>query len=232
MFEIDRGFIQTLKELFREDIQNGDCRLVEGDGNKTLFQQQEMPDMVIGNLPYNVGSGMIARLLTSGFHTLPMVFTLQKEVVERICATPGSPRYGSFSVLAQYAMTCKNSGTISPGSFYPAPEVSSAILSMTPGNDPLAGRGLAVLDGVLRILFHNRRKTLANNIKNMGDERRIIPRPETGQQADPASIRITPELLRSALEETDAGLKARADSLGMDDFRSIVAYILLHSSPD
>ncbi|WP_169730430.1 16S rRNA (adenine(1518)-N(6)/adenine(1519)-N(6))-dimethyltransferase RsmA [Salinispira pacifica] len=175
MFEIDRGFIALLKELFKADIHNGSLRIVEGDASKTLFSQPERPGMIIGNLPYNVGSGIISRLLTSGFHDLPMVFTLQKEVVERICANPGTPRYGSFSVLAQYAMECRNAGNISPGSFYPAPEVSSAILRMTPEKTSCGARELAILDAVLRTLFHNRRKTLANNIKKMGEGRRIKP---------------------------------------------------------
>jgi 16S rRNA (adenine1518-N6/adenine1519-N6)-dimethyltransferase len=132
LFEIDRGFIIALNELFQNEIHDGRLRIAEGDARKTLFSQGTVPDGILGNLPYNVGSKIIADLITGGFAGVPMVFTLQREVVERICAAPGGKEYGSFSILCQYAMNASNHGVISASSFYPAPEVQSGIVSLSP----------------------------------------------------------------------------------------------------
>ena len=91
VFEIDAGFIGCLEELFAGELQDGSLSIVKGDARRTLFQQNSRPAAITGNLPYNIASGLVSRLITQGFASVTMVFTFQKEVVERICARPGQP---------------------------------------------------------------------------------------------------------------------------------------------
>ena len=206
VFEIDRGFIACLRKLFADEIEAGSFSIVAGDARKTLFQQAERPAAIIGNLPYNIASGLVSRLIARGFANLPMVFTFQKEVVERICARPSERIYGSLSILCQYAMEVKHCGIISPGSFFPVPEVCSAIVKLSP-RDSETGQNLEVLERLLGILFGSRRKTIANNVRqSLGPER---------------SEPVLKSIVRAGL---DLGL--RAERLSVEDFRRMVAILL------
>ena len=93
-FEIDHGFASILRsQAFADD----DFTLVEGDALKTLFQRPMDADRIVGNLPYNVGSQIIARLIENSYLPPLMVFTLQREVADRMRAKPGDADYSSFS---------------------------------------------------------------------------------------------------------------------------------------
>ena len=85
-FEIDHGFASVLRE---EAFADEDFTLVEGDALETLFSVDPDFSTIVGNLPYNVGSQVIARLIESGLLPDSMVFTLQKEVAARMAARPG-----------------------------------------------------------------------------------------------------------------------------------------------
>jgi 16S rRNA (adenine1518-N6/adenine1519-N6)-dimethyltransferase len=214
VFEIDRGFISALKEIFAVELEDGRLGIIEGDAKKTLKVQPSTPDFIVGNLPYNVGSAIIADLISSGAGAFPMVFTLQREVVDRICASPGDKEYGSFSMLCQYAMKAENCGTISSASFYPAPEVQSAIVRLSPlhgGTDFPSPAELNLLDRFLRMIFSSRRKTLYNNI------RRGAAAPG-GTGPDAADY-------LAALEQAGIDPAARAESLSVADVRRIISSI-------
>ena len=100
-FEIDHGFVKILNEQAFNDEEN--FTLVEGDALKTLFKKRllPLPERIIGNLPYNVGSVIIAKLIEQSYLPPMMIFTLQKEVVDRMVGKVGSESYSSFSVLTQ-----------------------------------------------------------------------------------------------------------------------------------
>jgi 16S rRNA (adenine1518-N6/adenine1519-N6)-dimethyltransferase len=151
-----------------------------------------------------------------------MVFTLQKEVVQRMTAAVGDKEYGSFSILCQFNMEARNHGTISSGAFYPAPEVSSAIVSLTPGAQALTATDAArrqregrILDIVLRTLFASRRKTINNNIGKL--------QPVEGLSSD---------ILRSSIEECGFELSRRAETLSPSDYRAIVDAVLKNIPTD
>ncbi len=214
VFEIDRGFVSALEELFAVELIEERITIVEGDAKKTLFSQDHQPALIAGNLPYNVGSAIIARLITGGLYNTPMVFTLQREVVERICAKPGDPEYGSFSILCQYAMDAENHGVIPAQAFYPAPEVQSGIVRLLPRAPeesaaapfPRAGE-MELLDSSLRLFFASRRKTLHNNIKKAAD-------------------RPTADDYRSALRAAGIEPTARAETLSPESMRRIIASLI------
>ena len=161
-FEIDHGFAAILRE---EAFPDEDFTLVEGDAMDTLFSQEADFTTIAGNLPYNVGSQIIARLIERGYLPETMVFTLQKEVADRMAAKPGSPDYSSFSVLTQLDYINSTAFTIRAGAFYPAPNVDSAVVLMKRREKSLVeeeDRSLFLT--LVRALFQQRRKTIRNNL--------------------------------------------------------------------
>lgn len=169
-FEIDHGFCRILgTEAFPDE---GAFTLVEGDALKTLFLQEGRPERICGNLPYNVGSVLIARLVENSLLPERMVFTLQKEVVERMCAHSGDDAYSSFSVLTQLDYENRMAFTIGRGNFYPVPNVDSAVVLMIRRKQPLVDPGLRPLFlETVRKLFSQRRKTIRNNLSGLGRAR-------------------------------------------------------------
>ncbi len=165
-FEIDRGFISILTD--RAFSQEPHFRLIEGDVLKTwlpLFTAEGAPDAICGNLPYNIGSICIARFLEAQCHPQSMVFTLQREVGERLVAGPKSKLWSTLSILAQIDYEVHIVFTIRPGSFYPPPNVDSVVVRMDKRSSPLIEPSLRELFLVLiRDLFTQRRKTVRNNL--------------------------------------------------------------------
>lgn len=163
VFEIDRGFILILKELFGSSIE-----IAEGDFLKTwksVYRSSGKPDRIIGNLPYNSASAIIASIIEANSVPEKMVFTVQKEAARRIAASPGTKDYSSFSVLCQIACKVKIETDISGGAFYPVPEVISSVISMSPNDEFSEITDRKDFSRFLRILFTSRRKTLLNNLK-------------------------------------------------------------------
>jgi len=161
-FEVDRGYIEYLKAQFGS--QPG-FELVEGDVLKSwLAFKDDKPDVVVGNLPYNVASGLIADFLSADF-TPKMVVTIQKEVGQRMAAKPGTDNYSSFSILCQVRCKVQLPMTLRPGSFWPAPDVTSAVVVLTPRPDAPDFGSAKTFDTLLRALFAARRKTINNNLK-------------------------------------------------------------------
>ena len=156
-FEIDAGFIRTLKEIF---AQEKNFFLVEGDVMKT-WSSQKNARFLLGNLPYNIAAVLIAELIEKGRLFSRMVVTVQKEVALRMAASAGSPDYSSFSVLCASAYKVKPLMTIHPSSFYPQPNVDSMGVLLENKNAPGYPR---VFYPLVRALFASRRKTIKNNL--------------------------------------------------------------------
>ena len=170
-FEIDHGFAEILRTRAFGDEEN--FRLIEGDALKTLFETDECPDVICGNLPYNVGSVIIASLIEKGKLPETMVFTLQKEVVERMTSKVGDEEYSSFSILTQFDYETKYAFTIGRKNFYPEPNVESAVVVMKrKAQSPLEGEDRDRFLSMMRALFAQRRKTVRNNLAaRLGKER-------------------------------------------------------------
>jgi 16S rRNA (adenine1518-N6/adenine1519-N6)-dimethyltransferase len=118
---------------------------------------------VVGNLPYNAATPILARLLTEGIVWDRMVLMFQLEVAQKLMGLPGTKAYGPLSVLAQLCARLTRLVKLGPGSFRPAPKVDSAVVQFEPRPDApsLAERGSLLT--VLHRSFTHRRKTLANN---------------------------------------------------------------------
>ncbi len=168
-FEIDHGFADVLRTRAFHDEEG--FTLVEGDALKTMKAEGTVPSLIVGNLPYNVGSVLIADIIERAFLPEKMVFTLQKEVVDRMAAKEGSKDYSSFSILAQLDYEIRRAFTISPDAFFPEPNVDSAVVVMTKKRESLLDsderKDFFIL---IRALFAERRKTIKNNLSRLIDK--------------------------------------------------------------
>ena len=121
---------------------------------------------IIGNLPYNISTPLLMHLLQYASHIDDMYFMLQKEVVERLAASPGSKTYGRLSVVVQFLCEVEELFTVPSTAFYPQPKVESAVIRLIPYKvSPYPSVKFADLERLMASAFSMRRKTLANNLK-------------------------------------------------------------------
>jgi len=127
--------------------------------------REYQPQWIAGNLPYNI-SGPLSAALFAHHLSGGMVLMYQREVGNRIMAGPGSKTYGGLSVLARHFYDVKRLLTLPPGAFSPPPKVHSVVLLLTPhGRKPVCG--YAELQKTVRKGFAHRRKTIANNFRDI-----------------------------------------------------------------
>ena len=177
-FEIDHGFCRILREQAYVDVPN--FKLVEGDALKnwkTEWETQGTPDIICANLPYNVGSIFIASVIENRCLPQTMVFTLQSEVVDRICAKQADDAFSGFSILTGIDYENTDAMKLRSGCFFPSPNVDSSVVVMRKRENPLVpdeeARDFLEL---VRILFAQRRKTVKNNLKATGKSSADIDR--------------------------------------------------------
>lgn len=125
---------------------------------------------VIGNLPYNVSTPLLFHLFDQAEAISDMVFMLQKEVVDRLVAEPGSSAYGRLSVMAAHYCDREWLFDVPPQAFHPPPKVDSAIIRLFPREINEAERALLPrLEQLVRTAFGQRRKTLKRSLKGLLD---------------------------------------------------------------
>lgn len=166
VIELDRDLAQRLIE--NPDI-NDQITVIQGDALKidiAPIAQENSSFKVFGNLPYNISTPLLFRLFEYSSLIDSMHFMLQKEVVERMAAQPGSKQYGRLSVMTQYYCKVMPVLEVPPNSFVPPPAVDSAVVRLLPKNDVDAHSSLTKsLDKVCKAAFSQRRKTLRNTLK-------------------------------------------------------------------
>lgn len=169
-FEIDHGFCRILREQAYPNNEN--FTLIEGDALKNwkiIFEKEGLPDMICANLPYNVGSVFIASLIEQRCIPKRMVYTLQTEVVQRMCANRGSSEYSGFSILTNIDYENKEAFKIKSGCFFPPPNVDSSVVLMNKRENPIVPEeDVKALIVLIRTIFSQRRKTVKNNLKSLG----------------------------------------------------------------
>jgi 16S rRNA (adenine1518-N6/adenine1519-N6)-dimethyltransferase len=172
--ELDRDLIDPLREHCREA---GKLTLHNADALRVDFCRltgDAAPLRIVGNLPYNISTPLLFHLLSQARCISDMHFMLQKEVVDRLAATPGSRQYGRLSVMVQYRCRVTRLFTIGPGAFQPPPRVESAFVRLEPYRElPVAIHDEAVLETLVRQAFAQRRKTLRNALRGMLEEEAI-----------------------------------------------------------
>jgi 16S rRNA (adenine1518-N6/adenine1519-N6)-dimethyltransferase len=169
--ELDRDLVSLLKNKFKSQPQ---LIIHSADALKfdfsTLVKQKENLH-IIGNLPYNISTPLLFHLLENAACIADMHFMLQKEVIDRICAAPGSKKYGRLSVMVQLYCSAEWLFDVFPESFDPAPKVMSAVIKLIPHpKPPVVVNDLAAFKQVVTQAFSQRRKTLRNSLKKLISE--------------------------------------------------------------
>ena len=164
VIEIDYDLANRLRKLnesklkiYTEDVLHFDFR-----------QLNQAPLRIVGNLPYNISTPLIFHLLNYTEIIGDMHFMLQKEVVERITATPNSKAYGRLTVMLQYYCTATYLFDVPATAFTPPPKVQSAILQLTPrAHHSMTAIDQTVFATVVKTAFAHPRKMLSNNLENL-----------------------------------------------------------------
>jgi 16S rRNA (adenine1518-N6/adenine1519-N6)-dimethyltransferase len=165
--EIDRDIVVALRREFAPER----LTVCQEDALTFDFAGLGADLRVVGNLPYNISSPLLFHLSAASTALRDLHLMLQREVVERMAATPDTPAYGRLSVMVQYRFDVAPLFLVPPGAFRPPPKVDSTVVRLL----PLGSRAAKALDEsvfaeVVKRAFGQRRKTLRNALKGMVDE--------------------------------------------------------------
>lgn len=162
LIEIDRDLAAQLAERFpNARLITDDVMQIEMD---TLYPDQRI--RIVGNLPYNISTPLLFRLLTSNASIRDMHFMLQLEVVNRMAAQPSTKAYGRLSVMTQLHCHVEKLFDVPPEAFSPRPKVRSAIVRLMPHRTPI-NIDHGVVEGLLIQAFSARRKTIRNAFQGL-----------------------------------------------------------------
>jgi 16S rRNA (adenine1518-N6/adenine1519-N6)-dimethyltransferase len=159
------------------------------------------PLTVVGNLPYQITSPLLFSLIRDIAAIDQAVLMMQMEVGARLLASPGTKDYGILSVLIRYHFRVTRLFSLSPGNFYPPPQVDSVVLRLVPETAAPAALDAALLRQVVKAAFGHRRKTLNNTLVSGA-----------------AALGLSSEAMRAILTELDIDLKRRGETLSTTEF--------------
>jgi 16S rRNA (adenine1518-N6/adenine1519-N6)-dimethyltransferase len=174
--ELDRDLVERLRRRYGDRLQ-----VHAGDALAFDFGRLEVPGRplrIVGNLPYNISSPLLFHLMEYADHVRDQHFMLQKEVVDRMVAEPGSKAFGRLSIMLQVRYHMEHVLDVPPGSFNPPPKVDSAVVRMIPWprseggrlRSPHADCDITVLGDLVTAAFSQRRKVLRNTLSFLRDQ--------------------------------------------------------------
>jgi 16S rRNA (adenine1518-N6/adenine1519-N6)-dimethyltransferase len=160
--EIDRDIVARLEKDYPPDK----LAIHSCDALKFDFGTLGKPLRVVGNLPYNISTPLLFHLAGFAENIADCHFMLQKEVVERMVAEPGTAEYGRLSVMLQYRFAMEYLFTVPGGAFSPPPKVESAFVRMIPFSPlPYPANDEVLFGKIVAAAFSQRRKTLRNTLR-------------------------------------------------------------------
>jgi 16S rRNA (adenine1518-N6/adenine1519-N6)-dimethyltransferase len=162
VIEIDNESVHFLKEKFTESIEIIRGDFLEMDIN-SCFREKFA---VIGNFPYNISSQILFKVLNHKEKIAEVCGMFQKEVAERICASPGSKTYGILSVLLQAFYSAEYLFTVQETVFVPPPKVKSGVIRLTRNDVTDLECDEVLFKRVVKACFNQRRKTLRNSVRS------------------------------------------------------------------
>ncbi len=200
-----RVFDLLRAELASRDLVN--VELIEADILKLNLTRHVSAGggqfIVIGNLPYNISSQIIVRLIQQRTLVRRAVLMLQKEMAERLLATPGSRDYGRLSVMLQYCADLRKLIAVDAAHFFPRPQVSSVVIEICFRRRPeAAAENEGLLFKVVKGAFGQRRKTLRNALRG-------------------SSLAIAPDVIDQWLTSVAIDARRRAETLTVAEFVSL-----------
>lgn len=202
-FELDLAWTGTLHGRLRRSVFDPPPAhppaIVAADALEIPWGRMPPGTLAAGNLPYNVATPIIERVLRHPDRIARAAFLVQKEVGERLVARPGDKAYGALSVKVQARATAHLLAIVRAGSFRPPPKVDGAFVGLVLRQPEDGPEARAALDATVDLAFSRRRKTLANSLgSGWGKERAI-----------------------AVLESVGISPRARAEELGLDEFRAL-----------
>lgn len=216
--EFDRDLARQLRERFAA---NTNFELVEADALNVDFCAAVAPApraRVVANLPYNISTAILQRLIAQRRCLAEMVLMLQREVVERVVAPPGSHARGYLSVLVEAHCESEPLFEVAPGSFRPVPKVWSTVVRLRVRERPaadLVDEGL--LFQIVSAGFAQRRKTILNNLRSA-----------------PGDLRARAEAAGGAarlLEAAGVEPRRRAETLTLEEWARLARELAPHAAP-
>lgn len=206
-FEIDQRFIRVLEDtlspyqnvtIFNQDILKADLK---------QFIENELSDekiKVVANLPYYITTPILMKLLTENLPIESFTVMMQKEVADRMAASPSTKDYGSLSIAVQYYTESSVVMTIPKTCFMPQPNIDSSILHLTKRNKPIVHvKNEPLFFEIVQESFAQRRKTLKNNLQRAFKER------------------LSKEELDVAFERSNVDSGRRGESLSIIEFANL-----------
>jgi 16S rRNA (adenine1518-N6/adenine1519-N6)-dimethyltransferase len=161
VIEIDSESVQYLRAHYPP------LEIIEQDVLTYDFSKHQTPIALISNLPYNISSPLCFHLLAHRAAIPLAVLMFQKEVAQRICATPGQKIYGMLSVLLGYYYELNYCMTVKAGSFFPKPQVDSGVVRLLRREREWPVEA-ALFQQVVKLAFNQRRKMLSNALSSLG----------------------------------------------------------------
>jgi len=201
-YEIDAGLARALSSLyegesrfhlFHKDFLKADIDTELAE----LFDNNEV--YVAANLPYYITSACIMALLTAKLNIKRITVMVQKEVADRLCASPGSKDYGALTAAVSFFSVPKRLFNVSPSCFYPRPDVESTVVQMELVSKP--GEDADEYLNTVRSLFAMRRKTVRSNLRQ--------------------SLGISKDEAEELLDAAGVDGNARAESFTVSDFLAV-----------
>jgi len=184
VIELDRDLAARLRRqeglrVIESDVLNVDFNALADSAGQAL--------RVVGNLPYNISTPILFHLLPCAGRVVDQHLMLQREVVERMAASPGSKAYGRLSVMLQWRYDIESVLDVDPQSFDPPPQVQSAVVRMRPLTDR-SGVNAELLGELVTVAFSQRRKVLRNTLGRWLDGRAYTGGFDLQRRAEEVSV--------------------------------------------
>lgn len=192
--EIDQGFYRYLSDLFKE---RDNARIIHGD-----FLKSAVPDnftVIVSNLPYYCASEILF-ILAEKYSAKNIYVMMQKEMGERLVASPGSKVYGAMTVTLSYYFNIEHLFYVPAESFYPRPDVKSSFLALRRKERVLNPEKEELFHLLVKSVFWGRRKTLLKSL------------------TDSPHLNYTREFITHVLEVSSIKGSLRGENLGLDEF--------------
>ncbi|SFL50381.1 16S rRNA (adenine(1518)-N(6)/adenine(1519)-N(6))-dimethyltransferase RsmA [Halanaerobium salsuginis] len=213
--EKDSTMFAALQDIFNDETKltllNEDALKIDWPELVADYQKSDTSVKIIANLPYYITTPIIMSILESELKIDKLVFMVQKEVGERICAGPGTKKFGSLSVAVQYYLEPEIIHHVPAEVFIPQPDVDSVIVSLSPYSvnkyqNQVQDKNLFFK--IVKSIFQQRRKTLRNSLSKS------------------AVIALERELVTAALKAENIDLKKRGEKLTITEMISLSNRIL------
>jgi 16S rRNA (adenine1518-N6/adenine1519-N6)-dimethyltransferase len=187
--ERDRDMVTVLRGELSGNVEIAEANALSYDYGAIEMRAERKP-IVVGNLPYQIASPILFRLLEARRHLLRIVVMLQREMADRILAPPSTPEYGALGVMVRMFGEAKLVRKVPAGAFLPAPRVDSAVLAIEPfASTRIPVRDVERFGEVVHAAFQQRRKTLRNALaKILGPEAFVRAQIDPARRGETLSV--------------------------------------------